>query len=203
MASNVTEIYERIRIPPLYWNDSIKDMPDKPYKALIQDWVTNIKSKIAIGKGLYLYGEFGMGKSSSAAILLRAAAARGIFGLWVDFRHIAEYHIEGTRFDEQETYFQRMSNVPLLVIDEFEAKANKHYQIDVVENIVRIRRHANRPTIITSNQALTAFAAMQASKSEDEKKIFALVAGLLGVFPEALATVRVEGRNFRKDPVKR
>lgn len=202
MDSNLLKMYQRLNLPELYWEVSMSHVPDKPYKEKINDWIVNIKDKLHSGKGLFLYGDFRHGKSALAAMILRAALARGVFGLWVNYRDLVAYKVDKIKFDEYETFYERMLNVDLLVIDELEFRLNKHYDIDVLENIVRSRHLDKKVTIVTTNHSLKYLNEMKDDAEKDTRKLSKLLAGFVAILPEAFEPVFVSGRNFSKNPVK-
>jgi len=203
LETELSNLYERIKLPELYWKVSLVHIPDQPYKETVRDWIENITSKLQQGKGLYVYGTFGSGKSAIGAMLLRAALAHNLFGLWVNYRDLAKFQIENTSFDDVETYMQRICSVPLLVVDEFELKLNKQYHVYVLEDLVRTRHQKGKITVITSNHSPKYLIELKQSSSEVKRKEGALIEGLVGVMPEAFDMMLVTGRNFRKQPVKK
>lgn len=203
LDSKIVEMYQRINIPQIYWYTHVKNIPENTYKEVVIDWVQNFKTKLAENKGLYIHGPYGSGKSAIAAMLLRSGAAVGVFGLWVNYRQIAGFKIDGDKFDENETYYQRMLSVPLLVIDEVEFKTNKGFLVETLEDIVRNRTQKRRPTVLTSNHSTKYLAELSDSNDKNDRVIHSQISGFIGVFPEAFIPMYVFGRNFRTNPVEK
>lgn len=191
---DLQKIYNRIRLPELYWESRFSMIPDKPYKERVLEWDhDHIKDRLREGKGLYLYGPYRHGKSAIASLVLKSAAAKGVLGLWVNFRDLPSAAIDGTQFDEFQTLQDRLLNVDILVIDEFEATVKKWFNIELLENTIRTRHAKKKITIITSNHSPPT---LQFPKNEELKN---LMGGIMGIFSEAFTPILVEGKNFGKE----
>jgi len=82
------EMFNLTRLPENYWTSKVSKVQEGPHKEVIFDWFTNIKTKLKNKKGLIITGPYGRGKSSCAAIILKAALAYGNFGLWLNCREM-------------------------------------------------------------------------------------------------------------------
>lgn len=98
--------------------------------------------------------------------------------------HVAGYVIEKTRFDEDETYEERMGTADLLVIDEVVLHDTDTFRDHVIETVFRNRVREQKSTIVTTNL----------SPEEFQKQYPALGE----VMVEAVVPVNVRGFNFRK-----
>jgi DNA replication protein DnaC len=195
---SATRKLKRIRLPELYWESRLSIIPDSPHKEVVEQWDhDNVRDRISEGKGLYIYGKWGTGKSAIAAIILKAAAANGIFGLWVNFKDLPSVHVDDDTFDDFETFPERLRAVDLLVIDEFEATKKKWFAIELMEDIVRTRHQNKKVTLITSNQSPVDLTFPGAKPTINDKELRHLTEGFLGVYPEAFHDLEVIGKNFR------
>lgn len=193
---DLQKIYNRIRLPELYWESRFSMIPDKPYKERVLEWDhDHIKDRLREGKGLYLYGTYGHGKSAIAALILKSAAAKAILGLWINFRDLTEAKIDKTSFDDFETLRERAFSVPLLVVDEFEVCLPDWYNVKLLDNLVRTRHQDKKITIITSNHS------PKDLLFPNNKELANLSGSFLGVFPEVFNMVHVNGKNFRKEKI--
>ena len=180
-----------MKLPEKYYHCSIKNIKDPGgksrkflYKPIIEEYLETIPTT----QGMYLWGgNLGHGKTSLAAIIMKAFAKKGIYGYWLNYRTILDI-----QFDHKNPDKNRMWDCPLLVVDEFdlvetnvEKSARKTIEF---ETLIRHRDSNNLPTIITSNKAL------------DEKLIkdYPYVAGIVSVLSDCCDTVKVYGEKWRK-----
>jgi len=178
------ELLGRIRIPKRHWHCTLAQIPDHcKHKPEILRWIGNIDANIANAHGLLLAGEFSRGKSGTASILLKAAAAHGYIGLWLRARDLPGYVIEKTWFDDDQLVIDRARTVPILVIDELQIRDQVAYSEQAVEMLVRQRIDDMRCTIITTNY----------STDELKQKYPALTEAMR----EAVRPVIVAGHDFR------
>lgn len=187
MVGNLNEeIMQRLNLPKKHWYCVLSKIPDQcPHKELLVNWIDNLKSNVRNAKGMLLVGDYSRGKSGSAAIMLKAAASKGIIGLWLTARDLPTYVIEKTLFDDDLTVINRARQVPLLVIDELQIRDSVAYSEQAVEMLVRKRIDDGKCTIITTNH----------STKELKHKYPALIAAL----SEAVYPVSVSGHNFRQE----
>ena len=76
-----TELLSILGIPKNYWEAKLAFIPDCcAHKKVLEKYCDDVVSNVQTGQGLYLYGDYSMGKSAGAAILLKAAAAKRIAG---------------------------------------------------------------------------------------------------------------------------
>ena len=180
------EIYQHFQIPRNHWDCTISELPEGNHKEIIADWVLNFKSRIT-GPGLYMYGEYGVGKSGLGAILLKAAAAHQITGLWLNFKEINDMSIrrEDFMFNSQLSMMERALEVDFLFVDEFQNRNNQHWPIGKLEDLVRLRHQDLKVTCISSN--------VSPLKVRDT----GVCKGLYAVMQEAMTGLKVEGKQFR------
>lgn len=191
-----TKFYKYVLLPEQYWNCTVAELPDKgsssnefgvPYKEVISDWVLNFKSKVR-GKGLYLYGEYGVGKTCIGAILLKAGIYHGYAGMWLNFPMIQEYSINPDRymFSNTMSMIERAYDTDLLFVDELLIEKNKHWPLGILESLIRTRHQNKKTTILASN-----------SSPNDLVKTD-LTRGLASILSEATSALQISGKKFRK-----
>lgn len=187
MVGSITApILNQIRLPKTHWQCRFDQIPDScSHKKAVKDWLDNIPARVTEPRGLLLYGDYSQGKSGTASICLKAAAAHGILGMWVTARELPKHVIEKTVFDEQWSFIERAEYVPLLVIDEVQIRKNVAYSEQAVEALIRRRIDDEKCTIITTNH----------SKDDFQKSYPALFAALT----EAVYPIWVGGHNFRQN----
>jgi DNA replication protein DnaC len=194
------EMLNRVKVPPKYWDARLSLVQDEPHKVLVTDWFENIQEKIKEGKGLYIFGTYGLGKSALAAILLKKALVHGIFGLWTNFKPLIPYYKNRSNymFDDNTTMFDQMLKTPLLVIDEFAIVPKDWWAVEIMEEVIRCRVQNKLSTIITSNHFPSYF--VQGNKlgaTKDDKKISGITAGLVSILTEATEGCQVTGKSYR------
>lgn len=152
MSEGAVVLLERVRLPKRHWHTQLSKIPDYcPHKRVISQWISDLERNVRTAKGLLLVGEYSTGKSGCAAIMLKAAAMRGIIGLWIRARDLPQFVIEKTPFDEELLMIDRVCQVPLLIIDEVQIRDDIAYSEQAVENVIRKRLDDEKCTILTTN----------------------------------------------------
>lgn len=145
--------WERTGVPRRYWDV----MPDFAGLKRLED-----------GHGLYIYGDRGVGKTHSAAAILKAYVARNTSESgWCSarfttaIRWLDEIQETFGRWNSSaEDVFQRAAGTGLLVVDDF-GKLNSRaseWSLGRLFRLVDERNTAKLPTIFTSKYALSALA---------------------------------------------
>lgn len=180
------EVYKRLRLPEVHWNVTINKIPNHcPHKKIIRDYTENILNNVEKGQGLYLFGDYGTGKSAIGCICLISAQKMRHLGLFLKAKDVPKYVIENIKFDFDKTYWERAVEVPLLVIDEFQLADKLGFREEVIEDLVRARIDRKRATIITTNVV--------------PKILEAKYPGLYSVIQESLYPVKIFGHDFRAE----
>ena len=115
----------------------------KPYQALV-DFITNFPKK----KGLYLYGDFGVGKSFMLAAMANELAKKGIS---TTLLHYPTF-ISDLDFDNAKVWVNEIKASQVLVLDDIVAEQNNARVRDsILQVILQHRMQENLPTFFTSN----------------------------------------------------
>lgn len=115
----------------------------KPYQALV-DFITNLPKK----KGLYLYGDFGVGKSFMLAAMANELAKKGIS---TTLLHYPTF-ISDLDFDNAKVWVNEIKASQVLVLDDIGAEQNNAWVRDsILQVILQHRMQENLPTFFTSN----------------------------------------------------
>lgn len=178
-------------IPKNHWDCLISAIPVScEYRDFIVRYTDNIKTNLIEGKGLYLWGDYGTGKTGLAAIIAKAALSKGYMSLWISAESIPAYMCEDIYFSEEMTMKDRMFSVPLLVIDDLRLRDQTTAKSDWIErwleSVIRRRMDNTLCTVITSNNSV-----------HELKKLKAVYA----ITSEACTFLEIKGKNFRKDLV--
>lgn len=177
---------DRMLIPKVHWNALLSKVPNRcVHKGHVSDYVEDIVPSITSGQGLYLWGDYGRGKSGLAALILKAAASRGFIGLWLRAKELPRHVIEKTQFDNEFTMMDRALDVPILVLDEFQVRSDIRYTEVAAEDLIRARIDSKKSTIVTSNITIS--------------DISDRYPALYSVLQEGLFPIHIKGHDFRSE----
>jgi DNA replication protein DnaC len=120
----------------------------------IRNFVRAINVKLDDGKGLWLFGDVGTGKTSLAMLVSKAALEAG--------RSVAIYSMPRLLSDIKETYedrsetsymqlFERLVGVDLLHIDDLGAEKRTDWVLEQLYSIINERWQEQRSVIVTTN----------------------------------------------------
>jgi DNA replication protein DnaC len=120
----------------------------------IRSYVKDIDAKLEAGKGLWLFGDVGTGKTSLAMLVSKAALDAG--------RSVAIYSLPRLLSDIKETYedrsessymqlFERVVGVDLLHIDDLGAEKRTDWVLEQLYSIINERWQEQRSIIVTTN----------------------------------------------------
>ena len=181
------DLFAYYGIPKKHWDVKLGELPESEYKKEIEDWVLNFNSKIQKSKGLYLYGPYGTGKSAIGSMLLRAAAANRVPGLWLNYKELQSIsiNVNDHMFSADMTMMDRIMSVKFLFVDEFQIKNNQHWSVDKLDDIIRQRFQNELTTVIASN----------VSPADLVKK--EMCGSLADFLREAVSSLMISGKDFR------
>jgi len=107
---------------------------------------------VSEGRGLYLFGDYGRGKTALASILARrwvATARQPCY--WIRATDYPNIVIKERQLNEFYTVAEWCEETPLLVIDEFQIRDTIKYSETVIEELFRRRVDRKKSTIFTTN----------------------------------------------------
>jgi DNA replication protein DnaC len=147
-------------IPPKYRGVSFDRPPvteiPKDVVKVVREFCADLQVNLDEGRGLWLYGDPGTGKTTLAMLVSRITLERG--------RSVAIYSMPKllTRirrtYDErpnEQTYaelFERLATVDLLHIDDLGAENRTEWVLEQLYSLINERYEAQRSLIVTSNQ---------------------------------------------------
>jgi DNA replication protein DnaC len=131
----------------------IVDM-DSTLTRQIRGYVRDIDTNLDKGRGLWLFGDVGTGKTSLAMLVSKAALEAG--------RSVAIYSMPRLLADIKETYedrsehsymqlFDRLVGVDLLHIDDLGAEKRTEWVLEQVYSIINERWQEQRSIVVTTN----------------------------------------------------
>jgi primosomal protein DnaI len=178
-------------LPEEHWYAVVSKVQDSSNPDLIQSWLEDPTEHLeSSSKGLYIYGQYRRGKSSLAALIMKLSLARGIYGLWLNYRDLPGYVINKDLFTDNQTILERAKEVELLVIDEFYPEVRTgFFPVKTLDDLIRDRLQKNKTTIITSN----------CSPNDLIKgKLKDLTSSLVFVLGDACSSVELKGDVLKK-----
>lgn len=144
-------VFKRMELPNRFWAASIKDVSDFPARAAFTRYWQAAPLHVSKGRGLYLHGPLGTGKSTMAALVAKRVSQYGIMSLWIRMRDMVGVCVENKMYSDTESYLERIQSVPLLIIDEVIIHEKIRFSEEHLEEVVRHRVDKTLATIITSN----------------------------------------------------
>jgi DNA replication protein DnaC len=181
---NTREAFRRMNLPELHVNSRLETIPDKcRHKQIMLDLTADIKNVVESGENFLLWGDFGVGKSGCAAILLKAALSKGIIGFWTTYEDYINSVMSDIYYDEDTSFDDKCRRSPILVMDELIVRENSKQKETMIEVLIRHRLEKKRSTIITTNHSPSWL-------KEHHRSFFSLFNGHYSI-------LEVKGHNFR------
>ena len=135
-----------------------KDMVDISWDDVLLDDANRIKAYQAVATfisdypnqaGIYLYGQFGVGKSFMMAAMANELAEKGISTTLI---HYPSFISDNSGFDDLKAQANEVKKTEVLVLDDIGAESNNDWIRDnILQVILQYRMQENLPTFFTSN----------------------------------------------------
>jgi len=139
--------------PPV--SDMARSAETKPAVNRVREFVDGLDSKLKAGTGLWLFGDTGTGKTTLAMLVSKEALARGhsvaIYSLPKLLARIRRTYDEGPDGDSYSTFFERLTSVDLLHIDDFGAEKRSDWVLEQLYALVNERYEDERSIMLTTN----------------------------------------------------
>jgi DNA replication protein DnaC len=121
----------------------------------VREFVTALDSKLEKGGGLWLSGDTGTGKTTLAMLVSKEALNRGhsvaIYSLPKLLARIRRTYDEEPGEDSYGTFFERLTSVDLLHIDDFGAEKRSDWVLEQLYALVNERYEDERSIMLTTN----------------------------------------------------
>lgn len=123
-------------------------------------------------RGIYLYGNFGSGKSYFIAALFNELARKGYDSIIVYLPELIrslKASFSNTEDNEFESRFNELKETPLLLLDDIGAENVTNWSRDeIIGSIVQYRMENNLPTFFTSNYSMDELARKLEGYNQDK-----------------------------------
>lgn len=160
------------------------------------DYITNFREYFTQGKGLYLEGPCGTGKTHLAIAIALAIINTGVpvicktsIDILGDIKRCYERTSEVTEEEVLEAY----KTVDLLIIDDLGKEQVTEWSVPVLYSILNERYEALLPTIITTNYNTTALAEKLSAKGDAET-----ATAIISRFVESSKRVTMSWADYRR-----
>nr|WP_278430311.1 primosomal protein DnaI [Brevibacillus laterosporus] len=152
-------------------------------------------------RGLYIHGDFGVGKSAMAGAITQELAKRGVDVIMV---YVPDYVSEvkaAIRTGEVEEKLKALKDVSVLILDDIGAEQLSSWVRDEIIGPILQSRMEKYPTIYTSNLTLDQLG-MHLSQTKDETRPNVIKAKrLMDRIKPFVEVCEVKGRNRRHDNI--
>lgn len=115
---------------------------------LMRNYAANWDNVKAKNMGLLIYGSVGTGKTFYAACIANALINRGERVKMTSFTAISN---ELFGIENKQDYLDKLTNYPLLIIDDFGVERRTDYILEQVETVINMRYEKRKPIIVTTN----------------------------------------------------
>jgi DNA replication protein DnaC len=126
----------------------------------VRDFVREIDERLDQGRGLWLMGDVGTGKTTLAMLVSKAALAAGRSAAIYSVPHLLA-EIRDTYQAEEDTlsylnFFRRLVTVDLLQLDDLGAERQTDWVLEQLYSLINQRYEEERSIIVTTNLAIDA-----------------------------------------------
>jgi DNA replication protein DnaC len=139
--------------PPV--SDMSKAPEGKTAVSKIRSYLDDLENNLKVGRGLWLFGDTGTGKTTLAMLVSKEALANGhsvaIYSLPKLLAHIRRTYDVEPGGDSYLTFFERLTSVDLLHIDDFGAEKRSDWVLEQLYALVNERYESQRSILLTTN----------------------------------------------------
>ncbi|HSK49668.1 MAG TPA: ATP-binding protein, partial [Solirubrobacterales bacterium] len=139
--------------PPV--SDMARDMTARHVVQATRDYVENLDTNLAAGRGIWLMGTTGTGKTTLAMLVAKQALAAGkTVGIYFApklLTRIRQTYQEAESNRAYETFFREVTSVDLLYIDDLGSERRTDWVVEQLYAVINERYENQRPMLVTSN----------------------------------------------------
>jgi DNA replication protein DnaC len=155
VASTIPARYRGVSFdrPPV--SDMARDLQMKAAVADVRAFVDELDERLAEGRGLWLFGDTGTGKTTLAMLISSAALEAGrtvaIYSLPKLLARIRRTYDAEPGGDNYLSFFERLTSVDLLHIDDLGAEKRSDWVLEQLYALINERYETQRSILITTN----------------------------------------------------
>jgi len=139
--------------PPV--SDMARDLETKAAVTEVRRFVDELDQRLDAGRGLWLFGDTGTGKTTLAMLVSKAALAAGhsvaIYSLPKLLARIRRTYDSEPGGDSYLAFFERLTSVDLLHIDDLGAEKRSDWVLEQLYALINERYEAQRSVLVTTN----------------------------------------------------
>jgi DNA replication protein DnaC len=139
--------------PPV--SDMARDLATKAAVSEVRGYVDELSTRLAEGRGLWLFGDTGTGKTTLAMLVSKAAIEAGhsvaIYSLPKLLARIRRTYESEPGGESYLTFFERLTSVDLLHIDDLGAEKRSDWVLEQLYALINERYEAQRSVLVTTN----------------------------------------------------
>jgi DNA replication protein DnaC len=132
-----------------------RDMRTRHVVGAVGEFCDQLEENLAAGKGLWLMGDTGTGKTTLGMLIAKTALAAGktvaIYFTPKLLTQIRQTYRATESEDAYEAFFRRLTSVDLLYIDDLGAERHTDWVVEQLYALVNERYENRRSVMITSN----------------------------------------------------
>ncbi len=155
VASAIPARYRGVSLdrPPV--SDMARDMSTRHVVRATEAYVEDLDDNLAAGRGLWLMGNTGTGKTTLGMLVAKSALAAGkTVGVYFTpklLTRIRQTYQEAESNHAYEDFFRRVTSVDLLYIDDLGSERHTDWVVEQLYALVNERYESQRPLLVTSN----------------------------------------------------
>jgi DNA replication protein DnaC len=139
--------------PPV--SDMSRDMTTRHVVNAVQAFVDDLEENLAAGKGMWLMGNTGTGKTTLGMLVAKAALAASksvaVYFTPKLLTQIRQTYQATESEDAYDAFFRRLTSVDLLYIDDLGAERHTDWVVEQLYALVNERYESQRSMLVTSN----------------------------------------------------
>lgn len=139
--------------PPV--SDMARDMSTRHIVQATSDYIEDFDEKLAAGRGLWLMGTTGTGKTTLGMLVakevLAAGKTVGVYFTTTLLNRIRQTYQEAESNSAYDDFFRRVTSVDLLYLDDLGSERHTDWVVEQLYALINERYESQRPMLITSN----------------------------------------------------
>ncbi len=139
--------------PPV--SDMTRDMATRHVVQATRDYIDKLDENLGAGRGLWLMGNTGTGKTTLGMLVAKEALAAGkSVGIYFTpklLTRIRQTYQEAESDNAYDDFFRRVTSVDLLYIDDLGSERHTDWVVEQLYALVNERYESQRPMLVTSN----------------------------------------------------